>query len=86
MSLSLDRAEEGRKALGEGNRRAVSVYQLSLLPGQALPGAGGVWGPGRRVGLSAMCPDAGLPISLSVCRHPSPTAPTPAQVLSKQLG
>lgn len=42
MSLGLERAEDGRRALGEGNRRAVSVYQLSLLPGQAFLGTGGV--------------------------------------------
>lgn len=86
MSLGLERAEEGRKALGEGNRRAVSINQLSLLPGQAFLGTGGVWEPGRRAGPSAVCPDAGLPISPSICCRPSPTAPTPAQVMSKQLG
>lgn len=86
MSLGLERAEDRRRALGEGNRRAVSVYQLSLLPGQAFLGTGDVWEAGRRAGPWAVCPDAGLPISLSVCRRPSPTAPTPAQVMSKQLG
>lgn len=89
MSLSLERAEGGRRGLGEGSRRVLCGYQLSLLPGQAFPGTGGEGGvreSGRLAGPVAVCPDSGLHISLSVCRRPSPTTPTPAQVMSKQLG
>lgn len=87
MSLSLERAG-GRRGPGEGSRRVLCEYQLSLLPGQAFPGTGE--GCGSQAGLQdlwlSVLTLASTSACLSVCRHPSPTTPTPAQVMSKQLG
>lgn len=86
MSLSLEGAEGGREGLGEGSRRVLCAHQLSLLPGQACPGHWGCAGVRQACRAVAVCPDSGLQSSLSVCRRPSPTPSTPAQVMSKQLG
>lgn len=77
MSLGLERAEEGRGALGEGTGGAVSVYQPSLLPGLASRALGGV---GVRQACGALghvsrCWPSLQPVCLS---SPLPHCPNPS--------
>lgn len=82
MSLSVERAG-GQKEMGEGCR-GVSSDQASSFPGQAFPRCCGcnklVCKCGRP---EAVGPSTGSPMA---CVSPLlPHAPSPAQVLSKQL-
>lgn len=84
MSLSLERAEGGEERAGGGEQEGVMCLPAEPSPWTGLPRALGVCR--SQAGPVAVCPDSGLQISLSVCRRPSPTPSTPAQVMSKQLG
>lgn len=89
MSLSLERAEGGEERAGGGEQEGVMRLPAELSPWTGLP-----WALGGCMGVRQACRAQGLSvqtlacflISLSVCRRPSPTTPTPAQVMSKQLG